>query len=297
MREFTFIVVTYNHEKYLKEHLESIKYIVENFGTNMDIDLVVADDKSKDNTIEVANVWIEQNRELFRDTLIIQRDKNVGTVRNIKSAIDATKTAQFKFLAGDDKYCRENIFEIQKEGKMVLTPLVPFGQPGSDDIERLKVSYKLLLNNNSRPGLAKLLEYACVIPAPGVFLDSNYYRMEGLWDFLEQFHLIEDYPTWYFMFHNADATFDVEVLTKPYIYYRVGSGISTANKGSGITQEERNVMTKLDVKTSKYPKYINVYKYIYHVMRFIASRKKTVDSQKIDEIYAMCLEESNHGNN
>jgi hypothetical protein len=29
---FTFVTITYNHEKYIIEHLESIKYQIENFS-------------------------------------------------------------------------------------------------------------------------------------------------------------------------------------------------------------------------------------------------------------------------
>ena len=124
MKEFTFIVITYNQEQYVVEHLNSIKNLIELYGKDMSIDLVHADDKSRDGTVEVVRKWLDQNRDLFRNVTVIEREKNVGTIRNIKSAIEATKTEQFKFLAGDDKYNGEKNEMLSKSmGKLVRVSL------------------------------------------------------------------------------------------------------------------------------------------------------------------------------
>lgn len=285
MKEFTFIVITYNQEKYVVEHLESIKYLIETYGKDMYIDLVIADDKSKDRTLEVVNKWISVNQQLFRNVIVFNREENVGTIRNIKSAIEATKTEQFKFLAGDDKYNGTNIFELQKKDTLVITPVVPFGDPQVEDVAVLKLFYKLILNHNNRKKLAKILGYASVIPAPGVFLDSNFYRIKGLWEFLEQFRLIEDYPTWHYLLNNNNLKINVEVKTTPYIYYRMNSGVSTGNRNSIFVEEEQRVIDVLRVKTNRYPKYINIYKYIYVFKRFLAKRLNSLATKEIDKIY------------
>lgn len=285
MKEFTFIVITYNQEQYVTEHLESIKYLVKTYGAGMDIDIVVADDKSRDRTVEVVRAWLRENRELFRNVLVIDREENVGTIRNIQTAIEATKTEQFKFLAGDDKYNGANIFELQKKDTMVITPVEPFGEPQEKDLAIFREYYRLILRHNSKEKLAALLQYASVVPAPGVFLDSNFYRQEGLWKFLEQFRLIEDYPTWSYLLHNKEIQLNVEVLTEPYIYYRMSSGVSTGNKSSVFEKEEEKVIKVLRVKTKRYPKYINIYKYIYLLKRLLARHLNSEGAMKIDEIY------------
>lgn len=285
MKEFTFIVITYNQEQYVTEHLESIKYLVQTYGAGMDIDIVVADDKSRDRTVEVVRAWLKANWELFRNVLVIDREENVGTIRNIQTAIEATKTEQFKFLAGDDKYNGANIFELQKKDTMVITPVEPFGEPQEKDLAVFREFYRLILRHNTKEKLAALLQYASVVPAPGVFLDSNIYRQEGLWEFLKQFRLIEDYPTWSYLLRNKGIKLNVEVLTTPYIYYRMSSGVSTGSKSSVFEKEEQKVIEVLRVKTKRYPKYINIYKYIYLLKRLSARHLNSEDAMKIDEIY------------
>ncbi|WP_288927434.1 glycosyltransferase, partial [uncultured Trichococcus sp.] len=61
---FTFVAITYNHEKYIIEHLESIKYQIENFSKGKQVNLVISDDGSMDNTMLYAQQWIERNKYL-----------------------------------------------------------------------------------------------------------------------------------------------------------------------------------------------------------------------------------------
>jgi alpha-1,3-rhamnosyltransferase len=50
------VVVSYNHAHFLEENLNSIKA-----QTYPSIQLIVADDASKDNSIEVYENWLEKN--------------------------------------------------------------------------------------------------------------------------------------------------------------------------------------------------------------------------------------------
>ena len=45
---FVFVTLTFNHEKYIIEHLESIKYQVENYGQKFSTKIVINDDCSSD---------------------------------------------------------------------------------------------------------------------------------------------------------------------------------------------------------------------------------------------------------
>ncbi len=51
------IVITYNSSKYVLETLESAKA-----QTYQNIELIVSDDGSTDNTIEICKIWIEKTR-------------------------------------------------------------------------------------------------------------------------------------------------------------------------------------------------------------------------------------------
>ena len=40
---FTFLALAYNHEKYIIEHLESIKYLVEKYGSGINCKIIIND--------------------------------------------------------------------------------------------------------------------------------------------------------------------------------------------------------------------------------------------------------------
>ena len=52
----TIVVVSYNHSKYIKENLDSILS-----QTYPNIQLIVADDASPDNSVEVFEEWLSNN--------------------------------------------------------------------------------------------------------------------------------------------------------------------------------------------------------------------------------------------
>ncbi len=43
---FTFLTVAYNHEKFILEHLESIRYLMNNYGDGIDVSIIINDDCS-----------------------------------------------------------------------------------------------------------------------------------------------------------------------------------------------------------------------------------------------------------
>lgn len=283
LKEFTFIALTYNHEEYIVEHLDSIKYLIETFGRDIKCDLIIADDVSKDQTIDVVERWLENEKNLFREVQIIKRKKNIGTIRNIQDAITRTKTKAFKFLAGDDKYYINNIFELFREEAFIITPILP---TNSNAYPNFKNSYRLLLAHNSVEKMRKLLRYECHIPAPGVFVSADYYRDPSLWDALMKFRLIEDYPSWYYIFnHYNDMNLKIE--TRPYICYRIGSGVSSdSSPSSGVySQEKKDVYTYVKNKLVFMPKYINVYRYIFKAIKNKANTLQNEATKKIDELY------------
>lgn len=54
------IVITYNSEKYVLETLESAKA-----QTYLNIELIVSDGGSVDNTVEIRRKWLEENKNRF----------------------------------------------------------------------------------------------------------------------------------------------------------------------------------------------------------------------------------------
>lgn len=111
---FAFLVVTYNHQEYILEHLESIKYLVQTYGAGWDIDLMISDDCSRDKTVELVNRWLAINAGLFRYIKAIYNSKNLGTCASLNNMLSQVVAERCKHTAGDDVYSFENIFELTK---------------------------------------------------------------------------------------------------------------------------------------------------------------------------------------
>lgn len=102
-------VVSYNAETTIIETLESIKN-----QTYQNIELIVSDDCSKDNTVRVARTWIEQNKSRFVRTELLTVPKNTGVCANMNRSLKACKGEWIKGIAADDillPNCIEDVME------------------------------------------------------------------------------------------------------------------------------------------------------------------------------------------
>lgn len=91
------VVITYHSAPFLKETLESIlKQSYDN------IELIISDDGSKDETLKVAESWIESFGEKFKSIQLIKSENNTGTPSNCNRGLYVAKGEWVKFIAGDD---------------------------------------------------------------------------------------------------------------------------------------------------------------------------------------------------
>ena len=88
---FTFLTLSFEQEKYIIQHLESIKYQMVHYGADVKAAYILADDASKDRTVEWARLWLEKNKEIFSDVTILENKENKGIVDNYLRGINAIK--------------------------------------------------------------------------------------------------------------------------------------------------------------------------------------------------------------
>jgi glycosyltransferase involved in cell wall biosynthesis len=91
------LLITYNSADHLIEALESVKN-----QTYPHLELIISDDCSSDNTIEVCEQWLSQNKSRFYNTKIVQTKKNTGVSGNLNRGIKNSTGKWIKPLAGDD---------------------------------------------------------------------------------------------------------------------------------------------------------------------------------------------------
>ena len=100
---FTIGIASYNYAKYIGKGLEAIKN-----QTFTDYEIVISDDASTDNSVEVINEFIAKNPQL--DITFIKKEKNEGLVANKNTIIDHAN-GQYLLLCDADDWMDLNCLE------------------------------------------------------------------------------------------------------------------------------------------------------------------------------------------
>lgn len=88
-------MVTYRHERFLAEAIESVL----NQRTTFDFELVIGDDCSPDRTAEIAREYAAKYPDRVR---LYEQPRNLGLTHNLSRTIDACRGQYVAWLEGDD---------------------------------------------------------------------------------------------------------------------------------------------------------------------------------------------------
>lgn len=113
-------VLAYKNSKTIVEALDSV------CNLNYDnLELIVSDDASPDDTVAVSQSWIDQHKSRFVRAVVLTVKKNTGVAANFRRAIDACRSEWIKGVAGDDALtpdCIHHFMEfvrIHPDAKMI----------------------------------------------------------------------------------------------------------------------------------------------------------------------------------
>lgn len=99
-------MITYNHEKYIKQTLQNIN----NQKVNFNVEIVIANDASTDLTSQIINEFIPKSKFPVK---FINQEKNVGMMPNFLQAIQTCSGKYVALCEGDDFWTNEN--KLQKQ--------------------------------------------------------------------------------------------------------------------------------------------------------------------------------------
>jgi len=102
------IVLTYNHEKYLAQALESIVCQ----KTNFRFEILINDDASTDNTKKIAEEYVLKYPNIIR---FFRQEKNIGSTRSGYEMLINCYGEYIASCEGDDYWCNENKLQIQAD--------------------------------------------------------------------------------------------------------------------------------------------------------------------------------------
>lgn len=95
------LIPCYNHEKYIVTCLESIKQNTYDLK-----EIILIDDGSTDSSFEIAEKYLENNKDFFKGYTCIKQ-KNIGVTKTLNRLVDLSHGEFIAVLASDD-YLTEN---------------------------------------------------------------------------------------------------------------------------------------------------------------------------------------------
>lgn len=208
------IVITYNSSKYVLETLESVKD-----QDYPNIELIVSDDCSTDNTFELVNQWIEENNHCFCRALSVQTEKNGGICVNYNRGLKEVRGEWVKYIAGDDilmSNCISTFVSsiINSMDKIMICGIIRFSDSLLNDGPRLLPKHFDRLTNREQEKF--LVRSGTVIPGPTLFLETETLRRLG--GFEECYPFIEDYPL---CMKYLSKGYHIHLISSCLIRYRV----------------------------------------------------------------------------
>jgi len=286
------IVITYNSAKYVLETLESAKA-----QTYQNIELIVSDDCSTDNTVEICRKWINENVERFVRTELVTAEKNTGIAPNCNRGLFAAKGEWVKFIAGDDillpnciadniNYVFLNkdaqvIFSISQLFKIVDNKRVMlYEQP----LDRQKIWFEKTSNEQHN----ELLERNFVWTAATSFI--SYQLLKSMNYFDTRFPYTEDYPMWLKLTKEGHK---LHFFEKSTALYRQAESI-TNNKDVWINKkyfQSLDMIFKIlltpELKKINYDRYICIKRNLLkkRVLINLFRNKKSISARMFNKLY------------
>ena len=224
-------VITYNSARTIIETLDSIKA-----QTYPNIELIISDDCSTDNTVALCREWVEKNKERFVRTEILTVEKNTGVSGNSNRSKEACRGVWIKGIAGDDillpncvqdcmDYVAEHPDTIYLVGRME-----GFGRTQEEVDEYMNRCFDYsIFDLSAEEQYQRLVFKGNCVPAPAVFYNKKRVQELNITND-ERIPMVEDYPKW---MNVTKKGVRLHGLDKTIVRYRLSeSSISTTTTPS-----------------------------------------------------------------
>ena len=218
------VVVTYNSSEFVLETLESAK-----IQTYKNIELIVTDDCSKDNTLEIVKDWVDKNKDSFIHTLVLEATVNTGISGNCNRGCNASKGEYIKTIAGDDTLETNAITDLIDYLHINPSVSLVFGQVTiiNEKSEKIELVQRKIANRQ----ITFDHEFRSnMIHAPAIFFSRSIYdKVKGFDENLK----VEDIDYYLRILANDGI---IEYIEKPIAGYRMHS--SNISKDSSMMLQE-----------------------------------------------------------
>lgn len=263
------IVVTYNSSLWVRDTLDSVSA-----QTYPNYELIVTDDCSTDNTVEVCRHWIEKHKDSNKKITLVEAAKNTGVAGNCNRGLAEAHGEWLKFIAGDDILASTAIKDyvdyvtMHPDVRHLIAKSVHFtGQFRESDLQNpTEVSSYLYREEATVKFQYKVIRRMFFGSGPTYFINTQSLKNVGGFD--ERFPMQEDYPLFIKMIGKG---FKMMYMDKVTVYKRM---VPTS------LQYDKN---KEEILTKNHVRIASVYKYKY--------REETLDPLwKVFHYYSLWLQ-------
>lgn len=222
------IIITYNSSKHVLETLESAK-----LQTYQNIEIIISDDCSTDNTVEVCMQWIEENRSRFVRAELITAKKNTGIPANCNRGLGVAQGEWIKIIAADDILLRNCIevmvaFSIVKESYIATSCVEEFCEDGLPvRVNKRDASGRIAFFKKKHSEQFKsYVRNPVFLNTPAILFRNDLFKTIGCFD--ESFKMLEDQP---FLLKALRAGYNIYCNEEITVRYRTASKTEGRIKG------------------------------------------------------------------
>lgn len=198
----TVIISSYNSANLIIETLDSVL-----IQTWKDLELIITDDCSTDNTVGLCQTWLKKNKGRFVNSHLVISEKNTGVSANANRGLRVAKGEWIKFLGADDTLKANCIadnmeFVTGNPGIKVLFSQVEVYKDTFVQDNYLKTIPGVISEKGSiiSPEITAESQYKMLLLSdrihfsPSLFIHRD--TMLSIGGFDERFPMMEDYPLW-----------------------------------------------------------------------------------------------------
>ena len=282
-RIITIIVLCYNHEKYIRDVLESILN-----QTYTDIQILINDDCSTDNSWNLILSYKEILSQKYKDISLHRNNQNLGITKSLNNILQKAKGDVIKLIAGDDFLERSYIESVSAAFLTGADAVMTNAYYVSDTSTYEKPQiigpvYKSDPTQSSKRLFERIFEFNFIC-APSIALSRRIFDYYGLFD---ESLPVEDLEYWLRI--TKDDNITISYLEEPLVYYRKSNDSMTSTV-KNEKYESRNITmysSSISVRR-KYKKYLPKTKYRICLAKLICDYMKKARKDNLKQLQKLC---------
>lgn len=251
------IVVTYNSSLFVRETLESAKRQSYN-----NIELIITDDASTDDTVIICREWIANNKNRFVRVELKTVEQNTGIAKNCNRGLNMANGEWLKYIAGDDILmddCIKDYLIFINENKNIsfITSHIQTIDETGNSINAEEFDYdslqKYFFSKSAQKQLKTYARLPIFLNSPAFFIRKEAINKAGGFD--ERFKIYEDICLIYRMNINNYRIYNLEKTTVKYRIHENAISRSTTEEIESRRKTEQILI--FDIYRRKYLNKLN----------------------------------------